>query len=134
MASFPFPVPTGPLAAGLELASKVVSTIWPDKSAEEQAQLAAALQLQLGQLEVDKQEAASPSLFTSGWRPFVGWVCASGVAWNWLLLPVARFVCAYLAHPLALQPADLGEMMPLLFGLLGMGGLRSIDKKNGVAS
>ena len=123
-----------PITAGLELAKTVIASAWPDKSAAEQAQLVAAVSLVQGQLEVNRAEAGSPSLLTSGWRPFIGWVCGTGCAWNWIGLPVAGFICAFIGRPVGLEPADLGQMMPLLLGMLGLGGLRTIEKIKGVAS
>ena len=67
-----------------DLASTVISKIWPDKSEAEKQQLAAAVALVQGQLDINKVEAANPSVFVSGWRPFVGWVCGSACAWNWI--------------------------------------------------
>lgn len=123
-----------PITAVSDLATTVISRIWPDKTEQEKAQLAAALALVQGQLDANKAEAASGSLFVAGWRPFVGWVCGMGCAWNWIGLPVAMFACAALNHPLTLRPADLSEMMPLLLGMLGMGGLRTVEKIQGVAA
>ena len=80
-----------------------------------------------------KAEAASSSTFVAGWRPFIGWVCGMGCAWNWIGLPVAKFGLAVYGHPLALEPADLSEMMPLLLGMLGLGGLRTFEKTRRVA-
>ncbi len=122
-----------PITAGIDLAKTVVQTIWPDKTEAEKAQLAAAVTLVQGQLEINKVEAASPSVFTSGWRPFIGWVCGAACSWNWIGLPIATFVCAYTGHPLDLSAADLAEMMPLLLGMLGLGGLRTFEKVKGVA-
>lgn len=80
-------------------------------------------------------EATSPSggAFTSGWRPFIGWVCGVACAWNWIGLPVAKFAAAYLGHPMAFSAADLSDMWPLLMGMLGLGGLRTFEKVKGVA-
>lgn len=122
-----------PLTAGLDLASTVISKLFPDKSAQEQAQLAAALAIVQGQLDINKVEANSTSLFTSGWRPFIGWVCGAGCAWNWIGLPAAKFACALYGVHVDLFQADLSEMMPLLLGMLGLGGLRTIEKIKGVA-
>lgn len=85
------------------------------------------------QMEVNKTEAASGSLFVAGWRPFVGWVCAAGCAWNWLGLPIGMFAAAMAGKSLDLRPADISEMLPLLLGLLGMGGLRTFEKMQGVS-
>lgn len=122
-----------PLTAGIELAGSVINKIWPDKSEAERQQLAAAVQIVQGQIDINKAEGASSSVFVAGWRPFIGWVCGMGCAWNWIGLPVAKFGLAMYGHPLALEPADLSEMMPLLLGMLGLGGLRSFEKVKRVA-
>jgi Holin of 3TMs, for gene-transfer release len=123
-----------PLTAGLDLAKTVVDKIWPDRSEEERAKLAAALQLVQGQLDINRTEAASPSVFVAGWRPAIGWVCGGAFAWNWIGLPVANFAAAWLGHSISLSPADMSEMMPVLMGMLGLGALRSFEKVKGVAS
>lgn len=98
-----------------------------------QMMMDAAAKADAAQMEVNKVEAGSASLFIAGWRPFVGWVCAAGCAWNWIGLPVGVFIAAAIGHKLDLRPADLSEMLPLLLGLLGMGGLRTFEKVQGVA-
>lgn len=117
-----------------DLAKTAIQAIWPDKTEQEKAQLAAAVALVQGQMDINKTEAANPSLFVSGWRPFIGWVCGGGCAWNWIGLPVAKAVMVYFDHPLNISPAELGEMMPLLLGMLGLGGLRTVEKINKVAA
>jgi hypothetical protein len=133
----------GPLVLPIfDLVGKVVDRLIPDKAAADKAKLdmMATLQTQefslaLEQIKVNAQEASNPSIFVSGWRPFIGWVCGAGCAWNWIGLPAAKFLAvAIWNHPIAIAPADLGEMMPLLFGLLGLGGLRTVEKINGVAA
>lgn len=122
------------LGSVADLANTVINKIWPDKSEQEKQQLAAAVMVIQGQLDINKEEAKSPSVFVSGWRPFIGWVCGAGCAWNWVGLPVVKAVALYFNHPLSLSPADLTEMMPLLLGMLGLGGLRTVEKINGVAA
>jgi hypothetical protein len=122
------------IGAVADLASSLINRFFPDKTEQEKAQLAAALQIIQGQLDANKTEAANPSVFVSGWRPFIGWICGSACAWNWIGLKVAVFACAYFGHPVDLSPADLGEMMPVLMGMLGLGGLRTLEKINGVAA
>jgi hypothetical protein len=100
--------------------------------AGELAQLDADLKLATAQIAVNEAEAASGSLFASSWRPLIGYVCGLGCAWNWIGLPVASFVMSAIGHPVAIYPADLGEMMPLLLGMLGLGGLRTIERVKGV--
>jgi len=117
-----------------DLAGTVINKIWPDKSEQEKQQLANAFAIVQAQLEINKAEASSPSIFVSGWRPAIGWVCGMACAWNWIGLPVAKAGLAIYGHPLALSPADIGEMMPILLGMLGLGGLRTAEKINGVAA
>jgi len=120
------------LGAVSDLASTVINKIWPDKSEAEKQQLAAAVMVVQGQLDINKVEAANPSVFVSGWRPFIGWVCGVACAWNWIGLKMALFIAAYLGNPLDMQPADVSEMMPVLLGMLGLGGLRTVEKLKGV--
>jgi hypothetical protein len=117
-----------------DLANTVIGKIWPDKTEQEKQQLAAAVMVVQGQLDINKTEAANPSVFVSGWRPFIGWVCGAGCAWNWVGLPIVMSIAAYMNHQLPVKPADLTEMLPLLMGMLGMGGLRTMEKINGVAA
>ena len=116
-----------------DLANTVISKVWPDKSEQEKQQLAAAVMVVQGQLDINKAEASSSSVFVSGWRPAIGWVCGAACTWNWIGLPIAKFAMLAVGHPVNMQPADLGEMLPILMGMLGLGGLRTIEKVNGVA-
>lgn len=122
------------IGAVADLAKTAIDKIWPDKSEQEKQALAAAVMVVQGQLDINKTEAANPSVFVSGWRPFIGWVCGGGCAWNWIGLPMAKFIAVAVGHPITLSPADLGEMMPLLLGMLGLGGLRTVEKINRVAA
>jgi hypothetical protein len=75
------------------------------------------------QADTNTAEASNGSTFVSGWRPFIGWVCGAGCAWNWIGLPVAKFIAAAIGHPINVAPADITEMLPLLAGMLGLGSL-----------
>lgn len=97
------------------------------------AQLDADLKLATGQLEVNKAEAASGSLFVGGWRPFVGWVCGFAFAFKFILAPLMAFTMAALGHPITLPVLDFTEMSTILLGMLGLGGLRTVEKVKGVA-
>ena len=87
----------------------------------------------LAQIEVNKEEAKSASLFVSGWRPFIGWTCGVACAWNWLGLSLVDTAARIAGHPLTLKAASLEEMMPVMLGLLGLGGLRTFEKVREVA-
>jgi len=123
-----------PLTAVTDLAGTVINKIWPDKTEQEKQQLAAAVMVVQGQLDINKAEATNPSTFVSGWRPFIGWVCGAACAWNWIGLSVAKFIAlTFFAHAIDLKAADISEMMPVLMGMLGLGGLRTFEKVKGVA-
>lgn len=130
------------IGALFDFGSKVLDKIFPDPAARDAAklellkqqqagafkELEAALTVAQGQMAINQAEAASPDFFRGGWRPFIGWVCGMGCAWNWIGLPVAKFALDVSGHPVTLSPADLSEMMPLLLGMLGLGGLRTIER------
>lgn len=122
------------LGAISDLAGTVINKIWPDKSEAEKQQLTAAVMVVQGQLDINRGEASNPSVFVSGWRPAIGWVCGAACAWNWIGLKIALFVAVYLGHELKVQPADTSEMLPILMGMLGLGGLRTVEKVQGVAA
>ena len=85
------------------------------------------------QIEVNREEATSHSIFVSGWRPAVGWITAIGLATNYLLVPVWNFLLSINESPITVPPLDLSEMMPVLLGMLGLGGLRTYEKTKNVA-
>ena len=122
------------LGAISDLAGTVINKIWPDKTEAEKQQLAAAVMVVQGQLDINKVEAANPSVFVSGWRPFIGWVCGAACAWNWIGLPIAGMALKVYQIEIPLAPANLTEMLPVLMGMLGLGALRTVEKINGVAA
>ena len=91
-----------------------------------------AQELAKAQIEVNKQEASHKSLFVSGWRPAVGWVCCVGMASNFLVIPMANFALALVASDVVIPVLQLSEMMPVLLGMLGLGSMRSAEKFKGV--
>jgi len=117
-----------------ELINTAISKLWPDKSEAEKQQLAAAVMVVQGQIDTNKVEATNPSVFVSGWRPFIGWVCGSACAWNWIGLPIASMALKVYQIEIPLSPANLSEMLPVLMGMLGLGALRTVEKIKGVAA
>ena len=92
-----------------------------------------AQDLALAQIEVNKAEAASGSVFKGGWRPFIGWVCGGAFAYHFVLQPVIVF--AVLTAGVELPPLpkfDMTSLMTVLMGMLGLGGLRTYEKKQGI--
>ena len=122
-----------PLTAGISLVETVVGRIWPDKTEQERAQLAAALALVQGQVDINKAEAASPSAFTSSWRPAIGWVCASALAIQYIARPLMAWAGIVSGHPLPTLPGIDDNLWQLMTAMLGLGGLRSFEKVKGVA-
>lgn len=123
-----------PLTAVSDLANTVINKIWPDKTEQEKAELIAAVSLVQGQLEVNKAEAGSNSMFVAGWRPFIGWICGSALAYTYLLYPLLIWGTA-VWFPTVVPPVlgNDGMLYELLFGMLGMGALRTFEKIKGVA-
>jgi len=85
-------------------------------------------ELAKGQLEVNKVEAASKSMFVAGWRPAVGWVTVIGMASNYILIPMGNFALAVAGSEIAIPLLQMSEMMPVLLGMLGLGGMRTVEK------
>lgn len=128
-----------PVTALLDIGGKVIDRIWPDPTQAAQAKLelfklqqSGDLALIAGQLEINKVEAASASAFTSGWRPAIGWVCGAGFAVQFVIGPLGEWASALAGHPVKFPQMDTGTMMPLLFGMLGLGAYRTAEKIQGV--
>lgn len=93
-----------------------------------------AHELALAQIEVNKAEAASGSIFKGGWRPFIGWTCGVAFAYHFVVQPLMIFIA--LATGVQLPPLpefDMMSLMTVLGGLLGLGGLRTFEKYKGVS-
>lgn len=126
---------------------KIIDKLIPDPQAKAAAQLEAMklaqagefkdidaqLQRDLAQIQVNTAEAQSPDFFRSGWRPFVGWICGVGLGVQFLVGPLATWVASLLGHPLAFPELDMGTLMTLLAGMLGLGTLRTAEKVKGVS-
>jgi len=87
----------------------------------------------LEQIRVNAAEAASPNLFVSGWRPFIGWVCGTVLVWNYIIAPMIHWIVLMVGAEVPVIPTlGINELMPVLMGLLGLGGLRTFEKYKGV--
>jgi hypothetical protein len=117
-----------------DLVNTAISKIWPDKTEQEKQQLAAAVMVVQGQIDINKEEAKNPSLFVSGWRPSVGWVCSAGLAVQFLILPIAQWSLILMGKNVTLPSLDLEVLITMLGGMLGLGGLRTAEKIRGVAA
>jgi hypothetical protein len=122
-----------------------VSRIWPDPVEQAKVQLELAklaqagefkeLEFELaqmtGQMEINKAEAASGDRFTSGWRPFIGWICGTAFAIQFVVGPVVVFGSKLAGKALEFPTMDWDQLMPVLFGMLGLGAYRTYEKVKG---
>lgn len=119
----------------LNIGNSLIDRLIPDKSAQAAAK-AQLLQMQLqgefsavaAQIEVDKTEAANANWFVAGWRPFLGWVCGFGLLYQFIVNPLATFGAQLLHRQIVAPSLDLGTLMTLLFGMLGLGAMRTTEK------
>jgi hypothetical protein len=85
-------------------------------------------QIDLAQLEINKAEASHRSIFVAGWRPMIGWTCGLALAYTYVIQPIAVFILGQTGHLIVLPTLSMSEMMPVLMGMLGLGGLRTFEK------
>lgn len=125
------------LSGAGDLAVKLRSAITGEPDPIKKAEMEATLielesKLSLGQQAINQVEAKHSSIFIAGWRPFIGWICGLGIGINFIAFPLARMVLVVMKNPTQLPPLDIGELITILIAMLGMGGMRSWEKKNGV--
>ena len=143
------PLFIGPI---LEIGKGIINRLFPDPAAAaaaqlellkmqqngDLAQLASETDLAKLQIQTNVEEAKHANIFVSGWRPAVGWTCAAAFAYSYVLLPFAQFLVftfgtSEMVSQLKLAPKlELSEMLPVLFGMLGLGGLRTVEKVKNV--
>lgn len=124
------------------VAGPLLERIWPDPAARAQGELElfklqqegafkeldAQLQADLAQVEANKVEGASDNLFKAGWRPAVGWVCVAAFAYAGLGRPLIPFIAGLFGHQVPELPPIDDVFTELLFGMLGLGGMRTFEK------
>lgn len=136
-----------PLLALIPVVEKIFDKIFPDPTAAadaklkflelqqsgELAVLAAETELAKGQQTINLEEAKSSNLFVSGWRPAVGWCCASAFFYHFILQPFLAFGFAAAGHKIDLPTFDMDALFTVLMGMLGLGTMRSFDKLKGTS-
>ena len=133
------------LGAVFSMGSKIIDKIWPDKVEAEKAKLKLFEMQQAGefkeleaelakakmQVDVNTAEANSGSNFRGGWRPFIGWICGTGLAYAVLIQPLATgLIQAFVPEmkTFVMPSVQTDALMALLFGMLGLGGYRTYEK------
>ncbi len=140
-----------PWSAAISLAESAIERLFPDpvekarqfaklqelSVSRDLAELSAHTQLMLGQIETNKEEAKHKSIFIAGWRPYIGWVGGVALTYQFVLYPVLMWIW-YFAQAKGMLPVEItpppvletGALFSLITGLLGLGAMRTIDKKN----
>lgn len=133
----PIPIIDSVLSIGERLIDKLI----PDPKAKADAlqklremEQAGDLAVIANQVEINKIEASNPNWFISGWRPAVGWVCVLALAVQMVFAPLAVWVALLLGHTLPMVAMDVSLLTTLLVGMLGLGGMRTIERLSGVAN
>jgi roadblock/LC7 domain-containing protein len=118
----------------------LIDRLIPDKAEAEKARnqleaqlVTAANAAAMAQVEVNKIEAAHSSVFVAGWRPSIGWVCAAGLAWAFVLAPITSWALMVLSIKAELPAIQFDHLFELVLAMLGIGGLRTFEKLRGVA-
>ena len=133
------------LGSVFDFGGKIIDKMFPDKDAADRAklelfklqqagelqQLAQEFELAKSQIAVNQQEAQSASVFVSGWRPAIGWVCALALAYQYLIRPVAVWALRARGVDVPDMPGLDDNLWQLLMGMLGLGGLRTFEKVKG---
>lgn len=131
-----------PVSLLLGIGNKLIDHFFPDANQAAAAKLELLkmqqngdLQVMASQMEINKIEAQNPSLFVSGWRPFIGWGCGVAFLYAALFEPLIRFISTVIfKYNGAFPVIDTQLTLQILLGLLGLAGMRSWEKKEGVAS
>lgn len=120
----------------LQLGSSLIERWIPDKAAQAKAEMDLLkmageqdFQSTIKQIEVNIQEAQHQSIFVAGWRPFVGWICGLGLAYQAILHNLIEWLSGIYGFPVPPAP-DSDVLIYVLGGLLGLGALRTYEKRS----
>lgn len=129
-------IDVGSLLSGIgDLAKDIRVAITGKDAATESKILDLQQAINLAQIKVNEEEAKNAKLFVSGWRPFVGWVCGSALAYNYIVMPLIVYIAKWVSASAPAMPAlDSGELVTLLLALLGLAGFRTVEKAKDVAA
>ncbi len=137
-----------PVTALLKVGNSVIERIWPDATERDKqkvrlaeiaqtgdlARLESEILLLTGQMQINMQEAQHKSIFVAGWRPFCGWVGGVSFAYATIFEPIMRFVATMVGYTGSFPELNTTLTMQILFGMLGLGVMRSVDKSKKVST
>ena len=130
-----------PISAAFDFGKELIGKLIPDPKQKADALLKLEEMRQNGDLavisgqnDINKIEAASTNIFVAGWRPMIGWVCGSALAFQLVLGPLIVWISTIMQKPVVLPIMQTELLTTLLVGMLGLGGMRTVEKLQGVAS
>ncbi len=131
------PLLIGPL---FEMGSKIIDKFFPDTAEADKKKAELMLMVQQGELQVSLEqiktnqlEASSGSKYAAGWRPSIGYICALGLAYNFIIYPLLTWWSSAYRPDFTPPPLISDSLMELTLAMLGMAGLRSWEKWKGIA-
>lgn len=131
----------------LDFGSKIIDRIWPDPAQRDAAKLELfkaqqagefkemdqAFEIAKAQIAVNQVESGNASLFVSGWRPFIGWICGAALAYQYVGRPLVMWIVLSAGYTVPQMPGLDDNLWQLMLGMLGLGGLRTFEKAKGVS-
>jgi hypothetical protein len=131
-------VPAAVLGSVIAIGERLINRLIPDKEKAREAEVQflrdamdGELKQIIAQLEINAREAAHPSIWVAGWRPFFGWVGGAAFAYSVIVQPILTWWA--LAHGLSTPPDVQSDLLwVVITGMLGIGGLRTYEKRSGV--
>ncbi len=129
------------LLSFLPIIDTIIDRVIPDKNAARRVKAAMAkeeqsgeLKIMLAQVNANAAEGKHSSIFVAGWRPFIGWACGAIFVYHGIAMPIVQYVAVFNGFDVSALPQfDVGLFSTTLFGMLGIGGMRSYEKFKGVA-
>lgn len=123
------------LGSLFDFGGELLKRLWPDASEAEKAkltqflaQLDAEAKARQAQIAVNQVEAANPSVFVAGWRPAAGWICVLALAYQYVVYPLLLWLVMFWPNLTAPRPVLSDVLYELLFGMLGLAGMRTYEK------
>jgi hypothetical protein len=118
---------------GLGSLAKDIREAVKGKELDPNKQLEIAAKLAEVQTKINEAEATHRSIFVAGWRPFIGWICGLSLLYSAFIEPLSRFIAKMNGYDGAFPIIDTAITLQVLLGMLGLGAVRSYDKKNGLS-
>lgn len=115
--------------------ARILDKFIVDKDLKEKLEHEIKLEIQkanIAQIEVNKAEALHRTVFVAGWRPFIGWTCGLALSYHFILQPIIVFAMSANGVAYDLPEFDMGSLMTIILGMLGLGGMRSFEKFKGL--